>query len=261
MTTQVDRRWMRMSNQRHDLRWAARRPTGAALRRALVALGVVLIGVVVLVLDGHDLSWLAGLVAGVGAGAWIALVRAARGSPTNRAQATLGGARAERRTEAAVRPLLRSGWRFLHDVRGSDRTFDHVAVGHGGVILLQSLDPQGTVMMRDGEPWVERRSDPEAEPEVLRIRPRAVTDAVAFRDDVQRLTGRRMWVQAAVVIWSDFPAGVVTDGRCVYIHGSRLADWLTRRPHQLDLSETDDVFATVALLNETGGRLPLPVAV
>jgi len=250
-----------MSNQRHDPRWAAHRPSGGALGRALIALGVVLIGVLVLVLDGHDLSWLAGLVAGGGAGAWIALVRVARRPQPAGAEPTLGGAKAERRTEAAVRSLERSGWRFRHDVRGSDRTFDHVAVGHGGVILLQSLDPRGVVTMRNGEPWVERATDPEAEPEVLRIRPRAVTDAVAFRDDVHRLTGRRLWVQAVVVIWSDFPAGVVADGRCVFIHGSRLADWLTRRPHQLDVVDTDDVFATVALLEETGGRLPLPVAV
>ena len=78
---------------------------------------------------------------------------------------------------------------------------------------------------------------------------------------MERVTGRRLWVQAVVVIWSEFPAGCVTDGRCVYIHGSRLASWLARRPHQLDPAETDDVAAAVTALIDCGGELPLPLAV
>jgi hypothetical protein len=63
-----------------------------------------------------------------------------------------------------------------------------------------------------------------------------------------------------VVVWSEFPAGCVTDGRCVFIHGSRLVDWLARRPHQLDPAETDDVAEAVAVLVDCGGELPLPLA-
>jgi hypothetical protein len=90
-----------------------------------------------------------------------------------------------------------------------------------------------------------------------RLRPRAVSDAAAFRADVERVTGRRLWAQALVVIWSEFPAGYITDGRCVYIHGSRLADWLARRPHQLDPAEADGIAAAVDTLVQCDGELPL----
>ncbi len=224
----------------------------APLAGVLAPLGVVLTGVLVLITDGFDLAWVAGLVAGAGAGAWIAL-RRGRGWSAERSPAA---ARAERRTEAAVRSLEQSGWRFLHDVRGPDGIYDHVAVGQGGVILLQSLDPQGVVTMRSGEPFVERRIDPDAEPQVTRVRPRAMADATAFREDMQRVTGRRIWVQAVVVFWSEFPPGFVADGHCAYIHGSRLAEWLTRRPHQLDAADAEELFAAVQLMAQAGGELP-----
>jgi hypothetical protein len=128
------------------------------------------------------------------------------------------------------------------------------------VIVLQSMSPDGVVSLRGGEPILERRQGAGAPP-LERLRPRAVTDASALRHDVERLTGSRLWVQAVVVIWSEFPAGCVADGRCVFIHGSRLAGWLDRRPHQLDPAGTDEVAAAVAALVECGGELPLPLAV
>lgn len=266
----VDSRWMRTRTQRSD-RPAAPRPRlgrlavargGGVAGQLLAALGIVTVGLIVLVIDGHGVSWLAGLIAGGAAGAWLALLRG-RGGASDQPRTvprTAAAARAERRTAGAVKPLEQTGWRFLHDVRGRDTTYDHIAVGRGGVILLQSIDPQGTVTVRDGEPFVERQDDPIAEPEVTRLRPRALADAGAFRTDVQRIAGRRLWVQAVVVFWSDFPAGCVTDGHCVYVHGSRLAEWMARRPHQLGPAETEDVFGAVALLAEHGGDLPLPLA-
>lgn len=259
MIDRVDRRGMRPARRPAD-QDASRRALARAAAGTLAPLGVVLIGVLVLVIDGHDVSWLAGLVAGAGAGAWITLHRAA--VARRLAARSAAAARAERRTAAAVRPLERKGWRFLHDVAGSDGTYDHIAVGGGGVILLQSLDPQGVVTLRCGTPFVERRPHPDAESQVMRIRPRALADAAAFREDMQGITDCRLWVQAVVVFWSEFPAGVVTDGRCVYIHGSRLCDWIARRPHQLDPADADELFAAVQLLAEAGGephRLSLAV--
>ena len=219
-------------------------------------LGVVLIGVLVLLLDGHEVSWLAGVIAGGGAGAGMALRRG--GARPRRPHAET---RPERRTAAAVEPLQSAGWRFLHDVRGLDTTFDHVAIGQGGVIVLQSMTADGAVSLRGGELILERRGDPDAPARVERLRPRALADASAFRSDVARVSGRRLWVQAVVVIWSDFPAGCVTDGRCVFIHGSRLAGWLSRRPHQLEPGATDAVAGAVAALVACEGELPLPLAV
>jgi hypothetical protein len=221
-----------------------------------VGLGVVVIGVLVLLLDGHEVSWLAGVIAGGGAGVLVAL--RGGGRPTRRRpHAEL---RAEHRTARALDPLTSAGWRFLHDVRGLDTTFDHIAVGHGGVIVLHSMSADGVVSLRGDELILERQPTSGATPRLERLRPHALIDAAALRHDVERLTGQRLWVQAVVVIWSEFPAGCVTDGRCVFIHGARLAGWLARRPHQLDPAETDDVAGALAVLVDCGGELPLPLA-
>lgn len=233
------------------------RGQAGAAARMLAPVGVIALGLVVLIVDGNSVSWLAGLLAGTGAGAWLALRRVGGQAAGRSTEA----ARAERRTEAAVASLERSGWRFLHDVRGSDGIYDHIAVGPGGVIVLQSISPEGIVTLRSGQPTLERPHAPGVEPRLERLRPRAVADAGAFRDDMQRLTGRRLWVQAVVVCWSEFPAGCVTDGRCVFIHGPRLAEWITRRPHQLDPADADDVFEAVQLLARSAGDLALPLAV
>lgn len=225
--------------------------------RVAAASALVLAAVSVLVLDGHGVSWLAGVLAGAGVGGWIALGRRAdsvrRGS--------LPAVRAERRTEQALSTLEPAGWRFLHQVRGSEGIYDHVAVGHGGLLVLQTVEPGGTVVMSGGEPVVETRLTPESEPTVRRLRARALTDAQTFRGDLQRVCEMRTWVQSVVVIWGDFPAGVVTDGRCVYVHGSRLAEWLRRRPQQYDERAVEDVFAAVAAMVRTGAELPVPAPV
>ena len=127
--------------------------------------------------------------------------------------------------------------------------------------MLQSMGPDGVVTMQSGEPVLERRSTSEAPPRLERLRPRALADAAAFRDGVQRLTGRRLWVQAVVVFWSEFPAGCVADGRCVFIHGSRLAEWMARRPHQLDPRDADEVYAAVEALAQPRSDASLRVAV
>jgi hypothetical protein len=228
------------------------------LAQLTVPLTAAAIGILVLILDGHEFSWLAGVIAGGGAGVWLALHRSA---PSVRRRHQAAAPRAEHRTAATLEPMQSAGWHVLHEVRGLDTTFDHIAIGHGGVIVLQSMSPNGVVGMRGGEPIVEGTPGTGAAPQLQRLRPRALTDASAFRHDVERITGRRLWVQAVVVIWSDFPAGCVVDGRCVYIHGSRLADWLSRRPHQLDPAATDDVAALVAALIDADGELPLSIAV
>lgn len=243
----------------HADQGAGRRARAAALlARVAAPLGAMLIGVLVLIADGNELSWLAGVIAGGSTGAWVVLHRS--GLPRSRKR-PYAEVRAEHRTASALKPLQEAGWRFLHEIRGLDTTYDHIAIGPGGVIVLQSISTDGVVMMRGGEPVLERRLTPDAPPRLQRLRPRALTDASALRSDVERLSGRRLWVQAVVVLWSEFPAGCVADGRCVYIHGSRLTDWLTRRPHQLDPAQMDEIADAIGLLVQCGGELPLPAAV
>lgn len=249
---------------RLDLHFAAHRPRRpAAGRRPRGGWGavsgiVVVAGLAGLAIEGHGLAWLSGLIAGTGAGLGLAVGQGGIGALRRRGPLP----RAQRLTEAAVRPLLASGWRFLHDVTGPDGTYDHIAVGPGGLILLESLRPDGVVTMHDGEPVVTPGdAAPGESGPVRRLRPRAVADAGVVREGIQRIAQRRMWVQSVVVFWSDFPAGCVADGRCVYIHGSRLAEWMARRPHQLEEADAEQVLAAVSMLSERAGELHLPVAV
>jgi hypothetical protein len=234
------------------------------------ALGVVAIGALVLVFDGQELSWLAGLVAGAAAGAWVAMRRGAGRTPLRlpaparpraRVARTPSALAPERQTARAIESLEHSGWRFLHDVRGIDTTYDHIAIGPGGVIVMQSLSPAGIVTMQSGEPILEHPTASGSQPRLERLRPRALADAAAFRDGVQRLTGHRLWVQAVVVFWTEFPEGCVADGRSVFIHGPRLAEWMARRPHQLDPREADEVCAAVQALAARRDGSSLRVAV
>ena len=222
---------------------------------AVALAAVILAGVLVLILDGHGVSSLAGLVAGAAAAAGLTAGRRHTGART------AAGTAAQRRTEVAVAPLEHAGWSFLHAVPGPDGAYDHIAVGPGGLILLESMSPDGVVRMIGGEPVVETAADGPAPPRVRRLRPTALADATTLRERVQRIAERRLWVQAVVVVWSDFPAGCVADGRCVYIHGSRLAEWLSRRPHQFAEPEAEAVCAAVGQLAEHGSDLDLPVAV
>jgi hypothetical protein len=222
----------------------------------LAVAAVILTGVLVLILGGHGGSWLAGLVAGAGAAAWLTV-----GRRRIRFRSDAHRASPQRRTRSALEPLGQAGWSFVHDVAGPDGVFDHIAVGPGGLILLQSLSPEGVVRMIGSEPVVERAGEAEAPPRVERLRPTALVDATTVRERVQRIARRRMWVQAVVVLWSEFPAGCVADGRCVYIHGSRLAEWLARRPNQFDAAEAEAVSAAVQELAERGTAFDLPVAV
>jgi hypothetical protein len=71
------------------------------------------------------------------------------------------GAKGERRTARALRPLLRAGWAVLHDVAipGSRANGDHLLVGPPGVFLVDSkawhgritLGPDGSAR-HDGHP-------------------------------------------------------------------------------------------------------------
>jgi len=61
-----------------------------------------------------------------------------------------------------------------------------------------------------------------------------------------------------VVIWGEFPAGVVETEKVVYLHGDRLADWLHLQPAKL--STRDQRFIELALEAERVAPPAVPVA-
>lgn len=59
------------------------------------------------------------------------------------------GAAGERRTGRLLRPLERDGWAILHDlaIPGSPANLDHLAIGPGGVVLIDSKRYRGRLRL------------------------------------------------------------------------------------------------------------------
>jgi hypothetical protein len=187
---------------------------------------ILVIGVVGLVVFGNAISWFGGALAGAAIAGWAML----RDTPPRYVEQWRDGAEGERRTEKALRPLERSGLRVVHDVSSSCGNYDHIAVGSGGVFLIETNTLQGKVELRDGVPHLLRLLDPEAKLRFERIRPTALGAAARLKEEIERESGVPIWVQAVVVFWSPFPRGLVEDGRCVFVEGDRLAEWVVNRP-------------------------------
>ena len=147
------------------------------------------------------------------------------------------GAEGEARTHRA---LVASGWTVLDDIDTGRGNYDHIAVGLGGVVLLETKNLTGISEIRDSTVWVRRRHDPAADYALKKLRPHLLADAAELSGQIQRRTGERAWVDAVVVFWSEFPEGVVEANRLTYVHGSRLRDWLAARPARRARSARQD---------------------
>jgi hypothetical protein len=201
----------------------------------------ILAGLVVLILDGHELTWIAGAITGAFTGAWLVM----RDEPPAYIEHWREGAEGERKTAKALKPLQRSGLRVVHDVKARYGNYDHVAVGRAGVFLLETKNLKGTVELRNGVPHLRRRLDPDADTRLDQIRPRALSAAARLNNDIEHRTGHSIWVQAVVVFWSDFPEGFVDDSRCVFVHGPQLRAWLEDLPDRLDQIEAIEIASAI----------------
>jgi hypothetical protein len=195
------------------------------------------LGLVGLIVAGHWAAWIAGMVFGVGAGAIIAV----RESPPGYIENWQVGAEGERKTEKALQALERPPWLVVHDVEHPRGNYDHIVVGPAGVFLLDSKNLLGVVYMRDGQPYLRRRLDPDADARCGWVRSGALSGAAGLYKELRRRGCRPPWVHAVVVLWSDFEEGVHEDGSCVLVHGSRLCQWISERPATLDQATTDEL--------------------
>ena len=116
-----------------------------------------LAGLIILVMDRQGLSWFAGAIFGICAGVWIWV----RDTPPRYIEKWHDGAEGERKTEKALKPLENAGWSVVHDVQCRYGNYDHIAVGPGGVYLLDTKNLQGIATVQDGVPVLNRRHDPE----------------------------------------------------------------------------------------------------
>ncbi len=206
----------------------------------------ILAGFVVLLVDRHLLPWAGGMICGAAVTMWLMF----RETPPRYVEQWHDGAEGERKTEKALEPLEKAGWTVVHDIQHRYGNYDHIADGPSSVYLLESKNLEGIVEIKNGIPHLGRRHDPEARCAFEQIRPRALGAAAAIKADIQRRTGQCLWVQAVVVFWSEFPEEQVEDGKCVYIHGSRLKAWLAARPQLLDSARVHEITAAILHLAE-----------
>jgi hypothetical protein len=194
-------------------------------------------GIVVGILNRDLLPWMAGFVAGAFMALWITF----RDAPPRYVETWREGAEGERKAEKALKPLERDGWHVVHDLQNGRGNYDHIAVGPGGAYLLESKKLQGVVSVEGGVPHLTRRHDPEQALIFDRVRPRALAGAARLKSEIEQRTGHRIWVQAVVVFWSEFPEGLIEDDRCVFIDGSQLCSWLQNQPTRLTQAEVEKV--------------------
>jgi Nuclease-related domain len=210
-------------------------------------------GIVVGVLSWDFLAWTAGFVVGAFATLWITF----RDTPPRYVESWRDGAEGERKAEKALKPLERDGWHVVHDIQNGRGNYDHVAVGPGGTYLLESKNLQGVVSVQGGVPHLARRHDPEQAVVFDRVRPLSLASAARLKSEIEQRTGHRIWVQAVVVFWSEFPQGLIEDDRCVFIDGSQLCSWLQSQPTRLSRAEVEKISVGIETAAEDSDPFPV----
>ncbi len=181
------------------------------------------------------LSYAWGLVGGAAVAFWLVV----RLSPPGWIENWQSGAYGEQATAKALRDLERDGWVVMHDLPVHRGDVDHIAVGPGGVFLLDSKRLGGTVTVDQGGVTVRRFDDAD----LTYRHPGAGHLLHLARETHQRVLAAsriKLWVTPVMVIWADFPQRVAED-RCTYVHGDHLVSWLRSQPRTLAPSRVQQV--------------------
>ena len=177
----------------------------------------------------HVVAFSAGLIAGAFYAMWIIF----REMAPRYVEVWRDGGEGERMTEKALKPLKEPDWHVFHEIQNGHGNYDHIVVGGGGVYLLDSKNLQGVLTIKRGTPHLARRHDPDGDVVFYKMRTQALANAKRLKEDIERRTGLHPWVQTVLVFWSEFPEGLVQEGKCIFIEGSRICEWLQRRPNRL----------------------------
>jgi hypothetical protein len=186
----------------------------------LVALGELVFAIWV----GTTFAWAAfAFVLGVAFGTVYVL----RELPPDHVRRWGDGAWGEQQTAKALEPLEREGWKVTHDIALDRGNIDHlVEAPNGRRFLLETKSLNGDLSVVEGVLTAVQVDDPEQISRHSGLRHIVLERA---RGQDRERAGRGGWVQAAVVIWGDFPQGLVEDGKLVFLHGDRLVEWLRER--------------------------------
>jgi hypothetical protein len=190
------------------------REIGVAL--VAIALGELLLA---LLLDSF-VMWMgfAFVAGGVAASIWILSEL-----PPDHIRRWGDGAWGERQTARALEPLEAAGWKVKHDIElEQGGNIDHIAESPTGKrFLLETKTLSGTVTVDAGCLTCIQVDDPEQIYKHVGLR-----NVLLARARLVYGERPRGWVQAAVVIWGDFPQRLLEDGKLVYVHGDELSGWL-----------------------------------
>jgi hypothetical protein len=136
-------------------------------------------------------------------------------------------------------------WICEHDLPAERGNFDHVLVGPPGVFLLDTKRLSQRAVAAEDRLRAGRQYH-------LGAASRAAAAELGAR--LERLCGRRPWVQAVVVIWGDFPQRRHDDHQVTYVRGPDLLAWLSEQPPKLSV-------ARVRAIGEAVQKLRHPPAV
>ncbi|WP_165865807.1 nuclease-related domain-containing protein [Vallicoccus soli] len=176
-------------------------------------------------------AWVGAVWFGVVLGFWFYAVDAVPKHIENWAS----GAEGERRTERVLRPLERTGWHVVHDLKHPGAgNVDHLVLGPGGLFVLDSKVWGGVVSVDGTGATVTPRDNPDAAWTARGLhRAHTRTAAVVARCLAARSSRAVPAPRSVVVVWAPFPARVVVSGAVTYVVGEHLADWLLAHPRQL----------------------------
>ncbi len=223
--------------ERASLRTLLQQPRFLRLRnRALIALGVGLV-VGFLVRD-----WRVGATAAVIAAILDTVYRARQASTV---PAWRRASVAERRTEAQLRKLERSGYRTLHAraIPGSEAQIDHLVVGPTGVYAVDSekWDKRLPVRVQMGKKLFHGPFD---------MKPRlteASWEASQASELISKAYGREVSVVPSLAIYGPpVPWKIMTIRGVDVYEGGRARKWITKRERALTNAEIDRLYDIAA---------------
>lgn len=218
----------RSSQQKYDELMKTWRHRNRVLFRWLAAFAwTMLLASLVLSRLVSSQAWLFGVFGGMAFAVYLTFRLSGPGWIENWQQGVWG----ERATAKALRSLEREGWVVLHDLPAGRGNVDHIAIGPGGIFLLDSKRLGGSASLDDGILTVERFGDSD----LTYTHPgpgHLLGLARETHDRVKAATRINQWVTPVMVMWGDFPQRLV-DGRCVYLHGEELVGWLASQPQRV----------------------------
>ena len=180
---------------------------------------------------------------GIFAGAFFTFFLLLRWSPPGWIENWQYGAWGEQATAKVLRELEREGWIVLHDLPAGRGNVDHIAIGPGGVFLLDSKRLAGSVTVDEEAVMVRRLDDPD-----LTYRHTGTSHLMSLARHTHKkilTTSRiRTWVTPVMVLWAEFPQRVA-ENRCAYVHGEELVNWLRARPHTVAPNRVEQVAEAV----------------